>query len=172
VAFAAGIEVAHESLGGEASTFLAAAIAVVGATAVAAVTAALLSTNDPLYAALALLPAPMAVAAIIAGAERFAANAVGQGLSAVWMIAALATLADGLAGPRWRPLVPPFAFAAFALIVVAVEQDGAGVVGRTNASIAFLATIVCGALLLIVAPAASRARTFVTDALPAGDDTT
>jgi hypothetical protein len=169
VAVASGIEVADIRLGGATGHFLAAAIAVLAVLAIVAVVAIVASVESPMATGIALLPATLVIAATIAAAERFAADNLGQGLTAAWMIAAIATLADGAFPPRQRSLVPPVAFALFA-IVVAVAGTTDAEVSRSNATIAFLTTAASGAALLLAPVGTLRARLFVTEPLRTRSD--
>lgn len=165
VAVASGIEVADIRLGGATGNFAAASVAVLAVVGIVSVVAVLTSVESPLSTGIALLPAALIVAAIIAAAERFAAGGLGQGLTAAWMIAALATLLDGALAPRFRSLVPPIAFALFAIVVAVAGNSGGTDVSRSNATIAFLTTAASGAALLLVPIATMRARLFVTEPL-------
>ncbi len=165
VAVASGIEVADIRLGGATGNFVAAALAVLAVVGIVSVVAALASVESPLSAGIALLPAALIVAATIAGAERFAADNLGQGLTAAWMIAALATLVDGGLAPKLRSLVPPLAFAVFAIVVAVAGNSGGADVSRDNAAIAFVTTAASGVVLMTVPFATTRARLFVTEPL-------
>lgn len=169
-AVASGIEVADIRLGGATGNFMAAAIAVLAVVGIVSVVAALASVESPLSAGIALLPASLIVAATIAAAERFAADKLGQGLTAAWMIAALATLLDGMLAVRYRSLVPPVAFAVFAIVVAVAGTSGGADVSRANGTIAFITTAASGAVLLIVPVATQRARLFVTEPLRTRSD--
>jgi hypothetical protein len=166
---ASGIEVADIRLGGATGHFLAAAVAVLAVVGIVSIVAALASVESPLSAGIALLPAALVVAAAIAAAEQFAADKLGQGLTAAWMIAALATLLDGGLAPRFRTLVPPVAFAVFAVVVAVAGSAGGADVSRANATIAFLTTAASGSALLIVPVGATRARLFVTEPIQTRD---
>jgi hypothetical protein len=155
VAVASGIEVAD--------------IRLLAVLAIVAVVAIVTSVESPMATGIALLPATLVIAATIAAAERFAADNLGQGLTAAWMIAAIATLADGAFPPRQRSLVPPVAFALFA-IVVAVAGTTDAEVSRSNATIAFLTTAASGAALLLAPVGTLRARLFVTEPLRTRSD--
>lgn len=163
VAVASGIEVADIRLGGATANFVAAAVAVLAVIAIVAIVAILTSVEAPLSTGIALLPAALIVAATIAAAERFAADNLGQGLTAAWMIAALATLLDGMLTVRYRALVPPVAFAVFAIVVALAGNPGGADVSRSNATIAFLTTAASGAALLLAPVGTLRARLFVTE---------
>ncbi|HYI14554.1 MAG TPA: hypothetical protein VEX37_04140 [Thermomicrobiales bacterium] len=163
VAVASGIEVADIRLGGATGHFVAAALAVLAVVAIVTVVAILASVESPLSTGIALLPAALIVAATIAAAERFAADNLGQGLTAAWMIAALATLLDGALSARYRSLVPPIAFATFAIVVAVAGNSGGADVSRSNAAIAFLTTAASGAALLLAPAGTLRARLFVTE---------
>lgn len=163
VAVASGIEVSDIRLGGAIGNFAAAAVAVLAMLGVVAVVAVLTSVESPRSAGIALLPAALTIAAVIAAAERFAADNMGQGFTAAWMIAALATLLDGVVNMRFRTLIPPLAFAVFAVVVAAAGTSEQAEVSRANATIAFLTTALGGAVLLIVPVATRRAGLFVTE---------
>lgn len=163
VAVASGIEVADIRLGGATGHFVAAALAVLAVVGIVSVVAILASVEAPLSTGIALLPATLIVAATIAAAERFAADNLGQGLTAAWMIAALATLVDGAIASRFRALVPPIAFAVFAIIVAIAGSSGGTDVSRSNAAIAFLTTAASGTALLLAPVGTMRARLFVTE---------
>lgn len=163
VSVASGIEVADIRLGGATGNFVAAAVAVLAVVGIVSIVAALASVESPLSSGIALLPATLVVAATIAAAERFAADNLGQGLTAAWMIAALATLLDGVLDARFRSLVPPIAFAVFAIVVAVAGSSSGADVSRANAAIAFLTTAASGAALLAVPIATMRARLFVTE---------
>ena len=79
------------------------------------------------------------------------------------MIAALATLLDGALSARHRALVPPIAFATFAIVVAVAGSSGATDVSRSNATIAFLTTAASCAALLLAPVGTQRARLFVTE---------
>ena len=166
---ASGIEVADIRLGGATGHFLAAAVAVLAMVGIVSIVAALSSVESPPSAGIALLPAALVVAAAIAAAEQFAADNLGRGLTAAWMIAALATLLDGALAPRFRSLVPPVAFAVFAIVVAAAGSTGGAEVSRANATIAFVTTAASGAALLISPIGTMRARLFVTEPLRTRD---
>lgn len=163
VAVASGIEVADIRLGGALSNFVAAAIAVLAVVGIVSIVAMLASVDSPLSTGIALLPAALTVAATIAAAERFAADRLGQGLTAAWMIAALATLLDGAVAVRYRSLVPPISFAMFAIVVAIAGSAGGTDVSSGNSAVAFLTTAVAGAALLIVPTGTERVRLFVTE---------
>ncbi|HEX5165961.1 MAG TPA: hypothetical protein VFV93_11240 [Thermomicrobiales bacterium] len=167
VAVASGVEVADIRLGGATAHFAAAALAVLAVVGIVATVAMLTSVESPMSSGIALLPAALTVAAAIAAAERFAADNLGQGLTAAWMIAALATLLDGAMPVRYRPPVPPVAFAVFAIVVAIAGSSGGADVSRSNATIAFLTTAATGAALLLVPAGTLRARLFVTEPIRA-----
>jgi hypothetical protein len=155
--------VADIRLGGATGHFAAAALAVLTVVGIVAVVAILTSVESPLSTGIALLPAALVVAATIAAAERFAADNLGQGLTAAWMIAALATLLDGVLIAKHRALVPPVAFAVFAIVVAVAGNASGADVSRSNATIAFITTAASGAALLLAPAATLRARLFVTE---------
>ena len=165
VAVASGIEVADIRLGGATANFIAVAVAVLAVLGIVTVVAVLTSVESPLSTGIALLPAALIVAATIAAAERFAADNLGQGLTAAWMIAALATLLDGALTAKSRALVPPVAFAVFAVVVALAGNSSEADVSRSNATIAFLTTAASGVALLLAPSATLRARLFVTEPL-------
>jgi hypothetical protein len=170
VAVASGIEVADIRLGGATGHFAAAAIAVLAVFGIISTVAMLASVESTSSTGIALLPAALIVAAAIAAAERFAADNLGQGLTAAWMIAALATLLDGALLHRYRALVPPVAFAVFAIIVAIAGSSTGADVSRSNATIAFLTTAATGAALLLAPAGTLRARLFVTEPIRAHVD--
>jgi hypothetical protein len=170
VIVASGIEVADIQLGGRPENFAAAAIAVVGVTAVCAIAAAILSAGDIARSSLALLPAALIVAAVIVGAERFSATNVAQGLSAAWMVAAVTVMASGLLPRRVRPLVPVVAFAGFAVMVTVMGRNVAGRdISSTNAAIALVTTGIAGAILLAVPALSEHIKRDVERYRPAGE---
>jgi hypothetical protein len=151
VVVASGIEVADARLGGEVMNFAAAATAVVATVCIVALLASWLTARVRELAPLAFLPAALVVAAIIAGAERFAADALAAGLSMAWMAAAVATLLDGIGGKRMRPLLPAATFALFAIAVALLGRSGTtAYVTSTNTAIALIVTALAGAALLLL----------------------
>lgn len=170
VVVASSIEVADSRLGGATSHFVAAALAVLAIVGIVATVAILSSVESPLATGIALLPAALIVAASIGAAERFAAGNLGQGLTAAWMIAGLATLLDGFVSPRTRPLVPPVSFAVFALVVALARTSGDPAVSTSNVTIALLTTAASGATLLLAPVATTRVRLFVTDPIQTHSD--
>jgi hypothetical protein len=64
---------------------------------------------------------------------------------------------------RYRALVPPVAFAVFAIVVALAGNSGGADVSRSNATIAFLTTAASGAALLLAPVGTLRARLFVTE---------
>jgi hypothetical protein len=163
VAVAAGISVADIRLGGASENFLAATVATVSTVAIVTIVVAIASVRTPGSAAVALLPAALVVAAAIAGAERFSADNLGQGLSATWMVASLVTIFDGLATMRWRSIVPLAGFAVFAIAVTGVAGSSDAAISRANASLAFVTTGASGAMLLLAPQLAIRAGELVCD---------
>ena len=170
VAVASGIEVADIRLGGATAHFIAAALAVLAVLAIVAIVAIVTSVEEPLATGIALLPATLTVAAAIAAAERFAADNLGQGLTAAWMIAALATLVDGAVPVRNRALIPPIGFAVFAMVFAIAGSTGGADVSRSNATIAFLTTAISGAMLIVAPAGTLRARLFVTEPIRTRSD--
>jgi hypothetical protein len=158
-ALASGIEVADSRLGGGAGYFAAAAAAVIGATAIVALVAASLTYGTPTSSSIALLPAPMIVAAVIAGADRFSAESFTQGLGMAWIAAALITVLDGLTSEQVRSLLPPLGFAVFVVLVVLIGRSGSpSQVTATNSAIALVTTAIAGAALLWLPSVATDAR--------------
>lgn len=170
VAVASGIEVADIRLGGATGHFVAAALAVLAMAGIVSIVAILSSVEAPESTGIALLPATLIVAASIAAAERFAADNLGQGLTAAWMIAGLATLVDGIVSPKVRPLVPPVSFALFAIVVALARTSSGTDVSTSNAMIAFLTTAATGAALLLAPVGTQRARLFVTEPIRTRSD--
>lgn len=163
VSVASGIEVSDIRLGGAIANFAAAAIAVLAMMGIVSIIAALTSVENPRSAGIALLPAALTIAATIAAAERFAADNLGQGLTAAWMIAALATLLDGITAPRFKSMIPPMAFAVFAVVMAIAGTAEQADVSRENATIAFVTTALGGAALLFVPFVSRRAGLFITE---------
>ncbi|MGH9173677.1 MAG: hypothetical protein ACRD1H_04945 [Vicinamibacterales bacterium] len=169
VVVASRIEVADSRLGGATMNFLAAAGAVLAVVTIVSLVAALACAERPDTATIALLPAALTVAAIIAGAERFAADNVAQGLTAVWIVAGVATLCFGVANQRARSMVSPVAFAMVAVVATALAGDGMAEVTTSNTLIAILLTAATGGLLLLAPAGAVRASVYVTESVESGD---
>jgi hypothetical protein len=163
VAVASGIEVADAQLAGQADNFAASAVAVIAVTIIIGLTATVLSFRSPSLGQLALLPATLIVAAAIAGADRFSAGTLAQGLSVAWMVAALLTLVEGLSGAHIRPLLPASGFSIFAIAVALISRNGtAAHVSTTNAAIALIVTAIAGGVLLLVPGFSARMQAHVT----------
>ncbi|HQX63540.1 MAG TPA: hypothetical protein PK593_08790 [Thermomicrobiales bacterium] len=149
---AASLVIADPRIGGGWGPALAAATAPICAMVVALLFAALLTSMaeaPAVSAALAFLPGPLAVTAVVLGAGRFGAQQASIGLSLALMISALATLSDGMLDDALRPLNPIAWYVVF-VGGIAVIARGAGsttVMASAN-MIALLTTIVAGGLLV------------------------
>lgn len=153
---ASSLAVADPRVGGGWGSVLAAAVAITCALVITLLFAALttsMAEAAPESAALAFLPAPLIVAALVLGAGRFGADQAALGISAALMIAALATLADGMIDARLRPLNPVVWFALFVGgVAIIARGGGATPVASASNAIALLVTV-AGGMLLLAAPA-------------------
>lgn len=146
---ASGIEAADKRLSGSGPHALMAALAVLGVLLLVALAAAVANDGYMRQATLALLPAALSVAAIVGGEERFAAGRLPSGLSAAWMIAALATLVDGITPREWRRALPIGFYVVFAAVVLLARDTGsAGGTDQASAAVAVLAAVAAGGILL------------------------
>lgn len=149
---ASSLAIADTRVGGGWGPVLAAAIAS-GCALIVALAFAVLTTSmaeaPGESAALAFLPGPLIVAALVLGAGQFGAHDAALGLSAALMIAGLATLSDGMVGVRLRSLLPVGWFVLFVGAVAAVSR-GAGSTSApaSTTAIALLLTAIAGALLM------------------------
>ncbi|HUG17319.1 MAG TPA: hypothetical protein VMM78_20100 [Thermomicrobiales bacterium] len=148
---ASSIGIADARIGGGAGHFAAASVVVVGATVIVAVAASAVCYRSVQTGVLAMLPAPMVVAAVIGGADRFAAGSLAQGLAIAWLATAALTLLDGVAGDELRSLVAPAGFAIFAIVMAVVARsDAPSQMSATNSALALITTALAGTTLLIL----------------------
>lgn len=114
--------------------------------------------TDP---SIGVLPGALIIAAGIGGADLFAAAQFWQGMSAAWLLAALATLIYGL-GPRaLRGIISiaTFVFFAVAVFVLAASDSSGPNVNPSASEVSIVAVIAVGLLLLAaMAPPAARRR--------------
>ncbi len=153
---ASSLAIADQRVGGGSGPVFAAAIATVCALVVVVLFATLTASMAEAAAetaALAYLPGPMVVAALVLGAGQFGAQDAPLGVSAALMIAALATLSDGMLDARLRQFVPIGWFVMFvAGIAIITRGAGSTPVTASATAIALLTTAIAGAML-IAAPA-------------------
>jgi hypothetical protein len=155
VVLASDIAVADPRLGGGTSNFGSAALAAVAISAIVALLVAALAARGTAPDAIAVLPASLTITIALVGAERFAGASVTDALSAAWMLAAVATIIDGIAAVQVRSIVPAAAFAIAATAAVALSRSHQQAeMNSGNARIAFLATVAAGIVLLSVPPLA------------------
>jgi len=145
---ASGVALADRRLSGGGPHVLMAALATLAVLALVAVAAALANDGFVRQITLAVLPAALSVAAVLGGGERFGAGRLSNGLSAAWMVAALATLADGFAPRDARRALPIGVYVVFAAAVLYMRGAGdAGASGQQHDAVAYLATVAAGGLL-------------------------
>lgn len=157
---AASLAIADQRVGGGWGPVLAAAIATGCALVVTFLFSALTTSMAEApaeTAALAFLPGPLVVAALVLGASQFGAQQAALGLSAALMVAALATLADGMIDARLRPLNAVVWFVLFtAAVAVVTRGSGSTSVATSSNAISLLVTAVAGVLLLAAPALAAR----------------
>lgn len=148
-AIASSIELADARLGGGSGYFAAASAATLGATAIVALSAASLHTQSRSRHAISVLPTPLIVAAVIAGADRFSAGTLTQGLAISWLVAAAVTAIDVYSDDQVGALLAPLAFAAFVVIVLVVARaEPASQSTATKSALALVTTAIAGVTLL------------------------
>lgn len=158
---AAGIQGADDRFGGRTANVLAALGATILIFAIVALIAGLddrLTFGD---ASIGALGGALTLAVLVGNPERYPSGEAWQALSIAWMAAALATAMFGFMPSGARSALPVAVYALFALAVILIP------VNRPNEetgveTLSVLALIVAGAIIVLVAPAGSRA--YVDDA--------
>jgi hypothetical protein len=149
LAVASDVLVADEFLGGGVDRFVAAALGVICGIAIIGCLAGFV--GEPTSAPLALLPGVLCVAAAFVGAQRFSADAFADGMSLAWMVAAFATLVEGLVAEHLRPLVPIGIASGFLLLMVVFARGSDEIhIPDTSVLVALLASAVAAAALLLL----------------------
>jgi hypothetical protein len=170
VATVSGVEVSAERQGADRPYFLIAALAALGALGLVALLAVAANALHDRQVGLAVLPAVLCFAAVIGGGERFSAGALAEGLSAAWMVAAVATLIDGLIPAGARELLPfgTFAVAAGAIVALGRNASDASTISSGTLAVAYLATAAAGGALLVLPRYAAALAAYIERPAPPG----
>jgi hypothetical protein len=135
---------------------MAAALGVMAAASVVGVVAAFGRRE---IGSLAMLAAALVVVTGFVGAQRFSSDAFADGMALAWMMAALATLVDGLIRDRLRPMVPIVVSAASLILMVVMSRAERGVaIPEGSVLLALLVAAGTSGMLFVVPVLAERVR--------------
>ena len=160
LAVTASIFVADSRFGGRSDNFMAAILAVIFIFFIVALIGLSAPDLPRPWSPMAVLPAALAISAVIGSSGRFSAEDFWQGISLAWMVSAIATLAAGTI-TRLRSLLGPAVYFVFSLGIYLSRDitEESQRISQTSLNVALATVALIGIVIVFMAlPARSQSR--------------